>query len=80
MPIIVLKKPLHNLLRSPNTVLRSTLALPPRLDLQVESAASACSHTALNPDYALAYLFDMSRSLRAVRLVFGLLVTVMQRF
>ena len=28
----------------------------PRLDLQVESAASACSHAARNPDYALAVL------------------------
>ena len=50
----------------------------PRLDLQVESATSARSIAARNPDCALAVLSCTVVSLRSVRLVFWSLATLVQ--
>ena len=53
---------MHNLLRSPNTALRSTLASPKQIGWQADLAQAARGNATRNPAFAL---FDMSWSLRA---------------
>ena len=56
------RRALHNLLRSPNTALRSTLASPKQIGWQADLAQAARGNATRNPAFAL---FDMSWSLRA---------------
>ena len=80
----IILRPLHNLLRSPNTALRSTRSRVYLLDMSWSLRADTPERLCQGNGTVQAYLTDLLRCAASLaqryadRLVFGLLATVLQ--